>query len=467
MNLKYFSTISPSELSALSRRGKSAFRSLLTSSNNIEIFLRGAGGTLGIQIISAGLLFSGQMVFARLLGVESYGVYAIAFAWMQILLLAGRQGFDLATVRFVSEYKNRGDWGLLRGYLAFSRQTVFISSLVIAVCMALGSWIFKSQLEAEGLWAFWFAAAALPIFAFAQIHESAIRGLGFIVRPQLFMAILHPALLIIVLSTLVILWGIEPTANIGMAVYLGATATILLGLRIMLRPLLPSAIHTATPVNARRDWFNASLAMMFLMSFAPLLNQMSIIILGLLSGNTAAGEYNAAVRISYIIQPLIVAQNAALGPMVASLYGSDNRERLQRVTSLGVRLVSIAALAIAVLMIAFGQWILSLLGDDFAAAYPVLVVLVCGNLVFALTGPAGMLLNMTGRHALSVKALAISGGFNLAAALVLIPLYGALGAAIATALTLALWGGLMAHATWRHLDVVSIFTVPWRRRQSM
>jgi O-antigen/teichoic acid export membrane protein len=447
----------------INKKGNNAFRNLLTSTNSFATFIRGAGGTLGVQIVSAGLLFSSQMLFARLLGVESYGVYAIAFAWMQILLLAGRQGFDLATVRFVSEYKNRSEWSLLRGYLAFSRRTVFISSLVIAICMALCAWIFRSQLDAEGLWTFWFAAAALPIFAFAQIHDSAIRGLGFVVRPQLFMAILHPTLLIILLSTAILLWDMEPTANIGMAIYLGATVTILLGLRIMLRPLLPGATYTASPVADRRNWFNASLAMMFLMSFAPLLNQMSIIILGSLSGNNAAGEYSAAVRISYIIQPLIVAQNAALGPMVAGLYYSDSRARLQRITGLGVRLVGGAAFTIAIGIIIFGRSILGLLGDDFISAYPILIVLVCGNLLFALTGPASMLLNMTGHHDLSVKALAISAGFNLVAALALIPIYGAFGAAIATASTLVLWGGLMAHATWRHLEILSVFTIPWRR----
>lgn len=453
-----------SRVSAICGKGRNALWSLLTSNNSIAIFLRGAGGTLGIQIVSAGLLFSVQMVFARLLGVESYGVYVIAFAWMQVLLLAGRQGFDLATVRFVSEYKNRSDWGLLRGYLTFTRRTVFLTSLGIAICMALGSWIFRVRLEAEGLWAFWLAAAALPIFAFTQIHDSTIRGLGFVVRPQLLMSILHPTLLIILLSAAVLVWDFEPTANIGMAIYLGTTVAILLGLQIMLRPLLPGAARAAARMDDRRNWFNASIAMMFLMSFGPLLNQISIIILGTLDGKIAAGQYSAAVRISYIFQPLIAAQNAALGHMVAKLYSSDNKPQLQKITSLGVGLVSIAAVMIAAPVIVFGQWILGLLGDDFISAYPALVVLVCGNLFFVVTGPASMLLNMTGRHALSAKMLALSAGFNIVMALVLIPIYGALGAAIATALTLVLCGGLMAHATWRHLEILTVFSFPrWRR----
>lgn len=456
-----------STVSALSHKGMTALRTLLTSGNSVATFLRGAGGTLGIQVASAALLFISQAVFARLMGVESYGIYVLAFAWMQLLLLAGRQGFDLATVRFVSDYKNRREWGLLKGYLSFSRTVTIFSSLGVAMGMALGAWYFRDRLGEEGLWAFWFAAAALPIFAFLQIHEATIRGLSFVIRPQFFMPILHPIMLVIGLSAAFFLWDIKPTAEIGMAVYLVATAIILIGLWIVLRPLIPPSTRDAASVADRRNWFNASMAMMFLMSFGPILNQMSIIILGALDGNAAAGEFSAAVRVSYIIKPLMVAQNVALGHMVARLYMDDNPDKLQRITSLSVRLVSIAALVVSLIVIVFGKWILGLLGDDFVSAYPVLVVLVCGNLLFAVAGPASMLLNMTGHHALSAKALGISAVFNLVMAFALIPYYGALGAAVASGLTLVLWGGLMAHATWRHLDIISVFTIPWRRPSSV
>ena len=69
-----------------------------------------------------------------------------------------------------------------------------------------------------------------------------------------------------------------------------------------------------------RPWTAGYFAMMFLMSFGPILNQISIVILGAMDGNTAAGQYGAAVRISYIIQPFIVAQNVAIQPMIADLW---------------------------------------------------------------------------------------------------------------------------------------------------
>ncbi len=66
-------------------------------------------------------------------GVEA----EVGYAWMNILLLAGRQGFDVATVRFVADYRSRAEWGLLRGYLRFSRTLVAAASVAVAAAMAL------------------------------------------------------------------------------------------------------------------------------------------------------------------------------------------------------------------------------------------------------------------------------------------------------------------------------------------
>ena len=62
-----------------------------SSTDNAARFLRGAGGTFVVQITSAGLLFASQAVFARLLGVESFGIFVLAYAWFSVLLIPCRQ----------------------------------------------------------------------------------------------------------------------------------------------------------------------------------------------------------------------------------------------------------------------------------------------------------------------------------------------------------------------------------------
>ena len=66
---------------------RSRLTHLMRSRGDLATVIRGAGGTLAIKLVSAPLLFTVQAVLARLLGVESYGVYSIAYAWLMMLLL--------------------------------------------------------------------------------------------------------------------------------------------------------------------------------------------------------------------------------------------------------------------------------------------------------------------------------------------------------------------------------------------
>ena len=432
---------------------------LMRSSGNIATLVRGAGGTLAIKLVSALLLFAAQIVLARLLGVESYGAYAIAFAWLTMLLLIGRQGFDLATVRYVAAYQSQRQWSLLRGFLEFSRTVVFSISMIVGACLALVAWSLRDHYSAEIVGALVVAAAILPIYAQMQIHESALRGLGLVLRAQLFQSILNPALIILCLPLAVLWFNVAASAGTAMAIYLVANVVSLLGLWVMLRRHLPGPARAARPEHLRREWMSASFAMMFMMSFIPVVNQVSIVIIGALQDSAAAGLYGAASRIANILQLPVIALIAAIGPMAADFHARGDIEALQRVTRFGVLSIFGLALVSAIGLAVFGHWILGILGAEFVAAYPVMMVLVAGQLCFAAAAPAGILLNMTGHQNEAARITLLCAVANLLFLAILVPMFGALGAAVATALTIAAWSGLMALAVFRRINIVAAITL--------
>ena len=436
---------------------------LMRSGGNIAILLRCAGGTLAIRLVSALLLFTVQVVLARILGVESYGAYAIAFAWLAMLLLIGRQGFDLATVRYVAAYQSQRQWSLLRGFLEFSHTVVFSISMIVGACLALAAWLLRDHYSAEIVGALVVAAAILPVYAQMQIHESALRGLSLVVRAQLFQAILNPALIIVCLPLAVLWLDVSASGETAMAIYLLANVVSLLGLWLMLRRHLPGEVGAATPERLPREWMAASFAMMFMMSFIPLLNQLSLIVIGMLQDSTSAGIYGAAFRIAYILQLPAVALTAAIGPMAADFHARGDIEALQRVTHFSVRSIFGLALVSAIGLAVFGRWILGILGGEFEAAYPVIMVLAAGQLFFAAAAPAGILLNMTGHQNESARIMLLCAVGNVLFLAILVPMFGALGAAVATALTIAAWSGLMALAVFRRINIVAVVTL-WEPR---
>ena len=84
-----------------------------------------------------------------------------------------------------------------------------------------------------------------------------------------------------------------------------------------------------------------------------------------------------------------------------------------------------------------------------------LLILLCGEFVAAAAGPVGFFLTMTGRQMTATRIEAATSVIALGLALVLIPRYGILGAAIAVAAGSALRNASMFVAVWRQLGLRS------------
>lgn len=431
----------------------------MRSGGNAAHLARGSAGVYLVKISSGALIFATQVVLARLLGVESFGTYALAYAWLTLILIVGRQGFDVASVRYIAAYRGSAEWGLLRGFIRFSRVTVFGTSTAAAALFAFAAWLFRSAYSTETLYAFWFAAATAPVFAFAQIHEAMLRGLKCVVSGVVFQALLQPAIVMLAFPVAVLWFNANAGAETAMAVYFAASVVSLVCVMVLLRRKLADRTLLAQAEFKRRAWLGASAAMMLFMSFGPIRNQVSVIILGALDGNATAGLYSAAVRITNLLQVFILAVNAAFAPMAADLHARGKHAELQRLTSISVRISLAGVLAAAIFVFVFGQWILSLLGPGFVVAYPILVILLGGQLLFAMVAPAGILMNMTGHQNDSATILVVSAAVNIILCLALVPYFGAEGAAAATAVTTGICSGLMALVAFRRLDIIAVFTL--------
>ena len=63
--------------------------------------LRGSAVSLALNVAGQGLALLLQILFARLLGLQEYGVWSYAMAWLGVAVIAGKMGFDSAFVRFL------------------------------------------------------------------------------------------------------------------------------------------------------------------------------------------------------------------------------------------------------------------------------------------------------------------------------------------------------------------------------
>ena len=66
---------------------------------------RGGVTAFFVYGVGFGLTYCSQLIIARVVGVDTYGVYAYVFAWMVVLAYFSTLGFDVGLLRFVAAYE--------------------------------------------------------------------------------------------------------------------------------------------------------------------------------------------------------------------------------------------------------------------------------------------------------------------------------------------------------------------------
>lgn len=144
-----------------------------------------------------------------------------------------------------------------------------------------------------------------------------------------------------------------------------------------------------------------------------------------------------AMRIALLVPMILTAVNMVVSPKFAALYHKGKIEETEQVLAKSLKLLAIVSIVIFSFMLAFGDDVLAIFGEQYVEAAVLLSILVCGQLVNALTGPCGKLLMMSGFERDVRNSSIIVAVFGLALALYLTDRYGVYGAAVATAFTIA------------------------------
>jgi O-antigen/teichoic acid export membrane protein len=115
---------------------------------------------------------------ARVLGVDSFGVYAYCLALVTLVAVPAEFGLGTVLIRFVAAYEKDQRWGHLQGLLRWSSRFVIWLSLALAVGAAVIVEVFPGLVPGENLSAFRWSLLLVPIVALAKLRTAALAGCG-------------------------------------------------------------------------------------------------------------------------------------------------------------------------------------------------------------------------------------------------------------------------------------------------
>lgn len=191
-----------------------------------------------------------------------------------------------------------------------------------------------------------------------------------------------------------------------------------------------------------------------------LVQRADLLMLRMVRGAVAAGEYEAALRVTELPQDLYAAAIVMFVPAAARLPGGDLRRLAGRLSG---ALTALLAPLVATLAVFGADLVEALFGAGFTPPGHVAALLVGGSLATILTGPVGALMVARRRHRTILRISLVGVGLNLALNALLIPPFGAGGAAAGTALSLVAINGAYVIAARRELHAAWLGTAHWVR----
>jgi O-antigen/teichoic acid export membrane protein len=424
--------------------------------------VRGAGWSIGGTIAGASASFIVQIVLARSLGSAHYGVYSYLLAWVNVAVLLGKLEFDVAAIRFVSAYEGRHENSLLHGFLRYALRVVGGTATSIGLIAAVAAWAFRAHLPTGMAQAIWAACALVPLSALLLFSGSALLGFRRVPQAQLPSQVARPVLF----AGGVLLTGSALGVGIGAggAVALNAAATaVALGVSlVLLSRAIPARVAATTPAYDSGKWMHAVRGFMLISAAQLVLSQQAdVLVVGTLLSTHDAGLYSAASQLSTLIGLGASAIIFVVLPAVSDLHARAHVDELQRLVVRTVQTCAIVSVPVALLLIVAGPLALHAYGSAFRAGYPVLLILSIVQVAAAtMGGLSGYLLTMTGHEWQASRVIVGSALLNLALTIVLTPVLGTVGAALATLAAGCVKVGWLWWYVWRFVGVAVLPYVP-------
>ncbi len=414
-------------------RNKKAKKQGLQNPAMTRLFL----SSYAFTIIGVGLGFISHFALANLLDADGYGRYSFIFSTSFVLCMIAMFGFQASTVRLIPIYElDKNEHKLISALIKFSYKFATVLSLLA------GTVVFGL------LYAFGYAEKyTLPLLSFLFIlpllqalfylNSGLFKAFHKAIASVLYEGIYREALMLLLIG----IFLISPIGfdNAFIALTTLCTVLVLLVLSSLFhnRKFIPKTeSYTPTPSEFRAqklEWLKVSFPMMMLMVFKRLMRRIDIIILGLMVEPELVGIY---ALMTMLADGCAIATKPALtifAPKAAQLFKQNKKAELKKLYNQTLWQIAGMTMLTSIIAAVLGPYIIPYFGDVYMNGYNTLLILLIGNLMTILMGPAIPLLNMAIYEKEAMKFTAIAAFLNIALNPFFIYYFSIEGAALVTA----------------------------------
>ena len=432
-----------------------------TSKTHLMEVFHGATVAFFFKGLGVMLAFMLNVLIARKFGAKDSGIFFLALTITTVVAVLGRVGLDNSILRFTASNAAVRNWGAIAGLHRKGMSLALGTSVFFgASCWVLAPWLStvvfnKPELAGPLRW----MALSVPAQATFLLYGEFLKGIRAISLSQCVQSVIHYLLAVAGL----LIFGAFLDVEAAAVLYLGATvAAALTGFWLWKRVFPAPLPHEAYfPFH---ELFQSCLPLMIVAIMNLVINWAATLLLGVWHGAEDVGIFNCAFRTAKLTIFVLIAVNSIAAPKFAGLYRQKDTGGLEATARQATLLMVLAATPVLILFLSAPEWVMGLFGDEFVKGASLLSIISIGQFINVATGSADYLLIMSGNEKLLRNNVVFCGVANLILCFLLVPKFGTIGAAAATALTLGLMNLLSTYLAWSRLGIL---TIPIPKRISL
>lgn len=392
--------------------------------------VRHSAVALVIRVAGALVTFLMNVVIARYLGEKQAGFFFLAVTISIMLGTIGRVGADQSVLRFVSIYSKANDWEKVHGVIDTLMKWGLLVTSGLAVIIAVfakfisAEFFHKPEFQDSLIW----IAISIPFFACYSLFGMALQGRRKVVFSVTILKISSPLILILLAFVLT-----PKTSVYASFLYLlSCVGASLLGW-YWWRKDIPKA---KGKFDSAILWKSSS-SLWIVAIMTQMVAWGGQFIAGIFNTPQELAHLAVARNTSMLITFILQAVGFVSAPRFANMYNENRIDDLKKYVQSTTRLMALVSLPLLLFIWCFPQLIMSMFGKGFTGGIWYLRVLALGQFINVITGAVGYLLTMSGHEKDMRNITIINGVVAIVLALVLNPIFGAMGSALSTAIAVA------------------------------
>ena len=376
-----------------------------------------------------------KLLISRIFGIEGFGFYALLMTISRFFTTLIEMGYPQSIVHFTTKFRIKNDWENIKYFFIKGLTRIIIFSLLLGSLL----FIFKDYLlglifSSNNINILFFILGIMVVFAINNYISGMLRGLKYFKEQAIIFTSLYAIQMIsaILIIRFLLIGKLEIDHFLSLGIFLNIIALSIIILIINIKILKNKKGEKRKDIKLLNAysypiWLSSLLQSAF--------QKTDRIMLGLLSSIQQVGIYSAGLTFSILVAFPLKAMGPVFQPLITELYTKNDFTGISTLYNTMVRWALLFVVPTFGGIICFGEYFIQLFGEEFIVGYRIMIILSFSQLISTISGTSGTLLNMTGKQKSNAKIITVGLIITIILNILLIPKWGALGAAIGTSIS--------------------------------